>query len=56
MEIEGGRHCEYDNDTITVLAMIAMIRCVLWVGVRYIMHEWIMMACDSYNSRLTSVL
>ena len=59
MEIESGRHCEYDNDTITVLAMLAMIRCllcVMWVGVRYIMHEWIMMACDLYNSRLTSVL
>ena len=27
MEIESGRHCEYDNDTITVLAMLAMIRC-----------------------------
>ena len=30
MEIESGRHCEYDNDTITVLAMLAMIRwCVM---------------------------
>ena len=28
MEIESARHCEYDNDTITVLAMLAMIRCV----------------------------
>ena len=28
----------------------------MWVGVRYTMHEWIMMACDLYNSRLTSVL